>query len=80
MATGAQRRPHFASPRAVAHETHDARRDPHSLGHESVHQRDEAGVVGQLQEMNPFVHNNVFETFRWLLDPLSYTKKRQRTT
>ncbi len=36
-------------------------------GHECVHQRDEAGVVGRLQQVHQFVDNKVFEALDWLL-------------
>src|SRR5438093_8192850 len=46
------------------------------LRHESVHERDEAGVVGRLQQMNQFVENNVFQTLGWLLGELSVEANR----
>jgi hypothetical protein len=33
------------------------------VGHEAVHQPDEAGIVGRLQQAGHFVHDEVFETF-----------------
>ena len=46
------------------------------LGHESVHQRHEAGVVGRLQQVNQFVNNNVFEALRWFLGQLGVEANR----
>ena len=37
------------------------------LGNESVHQRDEAGVVGRLQQMDQLVNDDVFEAFNRFL-------------
>src|SRR3989442_15679373 len=46
------------------------------LGHESVHQCDEVGVVGRLHQMDEFVENNVFEALRWLLGQLGIEANR----
>ena len=45
-------------------------------GHESVHQRDEAGVVGRLQQVHQFVDNKVFEALDWLLGQLGVEANR----
>ena len=37
------------------------------LGHELVHERDEAGVVGRLQQVREFVDDDIFETLAGFL-------------
>lgn len=37
------------------------------FGHELIHQRDEARIVGWFQQMNQFVNNEIFEALRGLL-------------
>ena len=37
------------------------------FGHESIHQRDEAGVVRWLQQVNHFMHDDVFQAFAGFL-------------
>lgn len=46
------------------------------FGHESVHPRDETGVVGRLQQVNQFVNNNVLEALHWLLGQLGVEANR----
>jgi hypothetical protein len=36
------------------------------VGHEAVHQGDEAVVVGGLQQVGHFVHRDVFQALPWL--------------
>ena len=40
------------------------------LGHEAVHQTDEAGIVGGLEQVSKLVDDDVLEALGWLLGQL----------
>ena len=47
-------------------------------GHVTVHQGDEPGIVGGLQQVNQFVDHKVFEALRRLLRQVSIETNRAR--